>query len=265
MLADVALHVHRHEGGQLHEAGIDLPASPRMAIGHGGDQLLLEPRHGLGQRQLVDLGRRRPGVHRPAHQGHGARLGGVLVLGHQGDGGQGVDARLAHRHHMRPRAHRLQELHDVVDIVVKAEGALAQRHVPGVGPVGDVDVVVAQQRLDRAAQQGGEMARQRRHQKHLGLGRLETVLGEMDQIAEGQPGRHLLDHRIVAVADPDAVDAEGRTFMGDLGAVGDLQQGEGAAGQDHAVGRHRAAQSERRPRRRTDRSHRVRPSLIPAV
>ena len=48
---------------------------------------------------------------------------------------------------------------DVVDVVVEVEAALDDRHVAGVGPVGDVDVEVLQEGLHRAAQQGGVVAR----------------------------------------------------------------------------------------------------------
>ncbi len=43
------------------------------------------------------------------------------------------------------------ELDDVVDIVVEVEVAVRQRHLAGIGPVGDVHVMVRQERLDRAA------------------------------------------------------------------------------------------------------------------
>ncbi len=54
-------------------------------------------------------------------------------------------------------ADRLQELHQVGDVVVEAEPAGAERHVAGIVPVGDVDVVVGEQRAHRAAQERAEM------------------------------------------------------------------------------------------------------------
>ncbi len=47
--------------------------------------------------------------------------------------------------------------------VVEIEPSVQQRNVAGVGPVGQVDVVIGQQGFDGAAQQGREMTGQRRH------------------------------------------------------------------------------------------------------
>ena len=77
----------------------------------------------------------------------------------------------------------LEKRDDVGDIVVEAEGAVGQRRVAGVAPVGDVDVVVRQQGLDRAAQQGGEVAGQRRDQQDARLLGI-ALLAEAHQVAE---------------------------------------------------------------------------------
>ena len=79
----------------------------------------------------------------------------------------------------------LEEADQVVHVVLDPEPARRQRHLAGVDPVGDVDVVVAQQRLDRAAQQRGEMPRQRRRHQHPRLRRVH-VLGEVQQVPERQ-------------------------------------------------------------------------------
>ncbi len=39
-------------------------------------------------------------------------------------------------------------------MVIEVEAAVKQWHVACIDPVGEVDVVIGQQRLDRAAQQG---------------------------------------------------------------------------------------------------------------
>ena len=59
----------------------------------------------------------------------------------------------------------------------------SHRHVAGIDPVGQVDVVVRQHGRHRAAQQRGEMPRQRRHHQQLRLVRLHR-LAEVHQPAE---------------------------------------------------------------------------------
>ena len=98
------------------------------------------------------------------------RRGGLPSCGHQRGGGEHLHAGLADREHVRAGADASQEMDDVGDIFVEAERAGGERHVAGVVPIGDVDVVVLQQGLDRVAQQRGEMARQRRHDQHARLG-----------------------------------------------------------------------------------------------
>ena len=68
------------------------------------------------------------------------------------------------------------------------------------------------------------MARQRRHDQHPRL-RGVDVLGEVQQLAEGQVERDLLGHRHVAVADPDRGDAEARPGMRELEAREQLERG----------------------------------------
>ncbi len=57
---------------------------------------------------------------------------------------------------------KVQHRDHVVDVVVEIERAVRQRHHAGVDPFGDVDVVVGQEALDRAAQQRRVVARHRR-------------------------------------------------------------------------------------------------------
>ena len=113
---------------------------------------------------------------------------------------------------MRARPDRFQEFDDVVDIFVEAEPAGGERHVAGIVPVGDVDVVLGQHGLHRRPQQRGEMARQRRHQQHARLLGGDVFL-EMQQRAERRGQRRLLAHLDIAIADGDRVDAEGRARM----------------------------------------------------
>ena len=96
MLRPVPFHVHRHEGGQLQESGIDLAPAPGIAERHGGDQILLEPFDRLLVRQFVDHRRRRARIDRPAHQGHRPGRRRILILGHQRHGGECRHTGLAH-------------------------------------------------------------------------------------------------------------------------------------------------------------------------
>ena len=77
--------------------------------------------------------------------------------------------RLAHRHQMTIAAERMQDRDQIVDVIVEIEVTVRQRHQPRIHPFGDVDVVVRQKRLDRAAQQRRVMARHRRHDHELRL------------------------------------------------------------------------------------------------
>ena len=72
------------------------------------------------------------------------------------------------------------------------------------------------------------MARQRRHDQHLGLAGVGVLL-EMQQIAEGQAQVDLLGHRDFAVADGHRVDPEGRAGVAELEARHHLHRGEHAA------------------------------------
>ena len=163
---DVPLGVHAHEGGELQEAGIDPPRRAGIAQRHAAIRLLLEPVDRLAGRELVDLGRVDARVDRARHQGHAARLAGMVVLGHQRGRRQRLHAGLADGDHVRARPHRLEERDQVLDIFVEAEAAVPDADVARIGPVGDVDVVLGQQHAHRVAQQGGEVAGQRRHQQH---------------------------------------------------------------------------------------------------
>ena len=54
-------------------------------------------------------------------------------------------------------AHHLEELDQVLDIFVEAEAAVPDADVAGIGPVGDVDVMVRQQNAHGIAQKRREM------------------------------------------------------------------------------------------------------------
>jgi TPR repeat protein len=81
------------------------------------------------------------------------RLGGVVVFRHDGRGSQRRHAGLAHGHHVGVWAYGFDEADHVGYVVVQPEDAVRQRHIAGVVPVGDVNVVVLQQRAHGFAQQ----------------------------------------------------------------------------------------------------------------
>ena len=70
---------------------------------------------------------------------------------------------LAHPDDMHARAKYLQKGGDVIDKLVEAELAMPQADVARVVPVGDIDVMVGENRLRSAAQQGCKVPRHRRH------------------------------------------------------------------------------------------------------
>jgi hypothetical protein len=94
------------------------------------------------------------------------------------------------------------------NVFIQAKATMLQGNIACIAPVGDVDVVVAQQGLDGAAQQRGEVARHGRHHQHLGLhGR--GFLAEMQQATEGRGADFLLMHRNCAPAVEHLADLEG--------------------------------------------------------
>ena len=131
---------------------------------------------------------------------------------------------------MRAGAQLLHELDEVVDVVVEPEGTGFERHVARVVPVGDVDVVVRQQRANGVAQQRGEVARQRRHDQHARLRDVDVLL-EPQQGAERQRQHRLLGHLDLAVTDRDGRNTVLGAGVGQPGA-GDQLVGGGQVAND---------------------------------
>ena len=223
MGAHVTRQVHRHEGGELDEAGIDMPPGAGIAGRHGSDQVGLEPVQRLGIGQLVDLGGIDTGVHRARHQGHGSGNGLVLVHRHGRHRHQQRGTGLANRDGVGTGADLFQEADQVIDILVGAEAARLQRHIAAALPVGDVDIMVRQHGLGGLAQQGGEMPCHRRHDQHLGLAHRHG-LAEMDQVAEGQAERHFFFHLLVTAIRPGQADGIRRPLVNHLGAGDDFRR-----------------------------------------
>jgi len=116
----------------------------------------------------------------------------------------------------------------VIDIFVQAEPAVIDRHVAGIVPVGQIDVVIGQQGLHGAAQQRREMAGHRRHQQHPRLA-AGPRLAEMQQGRERRRrGRFFFD-RDMASVDAHRGDVESGPAVTESAPGHDLPGGPGRA------------------------------------
>jgi len=202
------------KAAELHETRIDPAHVALVRQWHGADQVLFEPCDRLAGGQHIDTGRIDPAIDRAGHQRQAARLGRVVVLGHQRGGRERGHAGLAYGHHMGAGADGADAAHHVIDVVVESEPAFAQVDVARVVPVRDVDVVVLQQGARGFAQQRREVAGQRRHQQDRRLpGERVVFLAEMQQAAERQSHHGVFRDRDRLLAPVHAVDAEGRPGM----------------------------------------------------
>ena len=208
----VALDIHGHEGHELHEAGIDAAAAPGIARRHAADEVFLEPLDRLARRQLVHLRGVDARIDRPGHERHALRLCRVLRLRHDSDGGENLHARLAYGQQMGARPEHAQPLNDVVDIILEAEDAGGKGDVARIMPIGNANIVIGEQRLDRLAQEGCEVPRKRGHHQHARLSLLNVFL-EMQQRPERRGGERFLGHGGIAIADANRLYAIGRARM----------------------------------------------------
>jgi hypothetical protein len=151
-------------------------------------------------------------VDRAGHERHALRLRWISRLRHDRDRGQRRHARLAHRDDVSPGSDRFEETDDMIDVLVQAEAAVRQAYVASVVPVGEVDVVLGQQRADSVAQQRREVARQRRDHEHSRLVDRDFFL-EVQKCPERSDIRSVLMHRDLAAARRDAPDPERGSVM----------------------------------------------------
>ena len=118
---------------------------------HLGDDVAAEPVKAARFGQFIDRIRIDARVDRPAHQHHGMRNVRILGRLHPRNRRHHRHRRLAYRDHMHVAAEQMQHGNDVIDVVVEVEAAFAERYRARIDPFGDVDVVIGQKRLDRAA------------------------------------------------------------------------------------------------------------------
>jgi hypothetical protein len=153
-----------------------------------------------------------------AHHDHRFRQFRILGGGHQRNRGQHRHRRLAHGNDVHVGAKVADEVLYVIDIVGQVERAVGHRHHAGVDPVGDVDVLVRQQRAHGVAQQRGVVARQRRDDQHGRL-RQRSELGgghvflEMAELAERLVHDDFFDDADLAALDRGRVQLEGRFLV----------------------------------------------------
>jgi hypothetical protein len=139
-----------------------------------------------------------------AHQHHRARHIGVIGGFHARDRRKHRHRGLAHRDDVNVAAQEMQDRNDVIDIVVEIERPFGQRHHAGVLPLCDVDVVVRQERLDSAAQQGRVMPGHRRNDEQARLRPLRPVLEH--SLEMHKPAERALPHRFDMNGHPLAAD-----------------------------------------------------------
>ena len=186
----VPVEIHRHEARQLQEARIDLAGETRLGERHGHDDIVAEPLDALHLSETVHGGRMDASVDRSAHQRHRRGCRVVAGLFHRRDRHQHRDGGLTDRQNMGVGAELAQKIDDILGVVVEVELALGDRHHAGIGPVGDINVGIGKQRLDRAAQKRRIMAGKRRDDQEAGIGLM--LFGQLT-VEVKKPAERLLD------------------------------------------------------------------------
>ena len=143
-------------------------------------------------------------------------VAGWPVLRHDRDGRERLHAGLAYRQHMGAGSDMLEEADDVGDIIVEPEAAGRQRNVARIRPVGDIDVVIAAAASATVPRSSvAKWPDSGATTSILGLARVD-VLGEVQELAEGQVEFGCHRHRDVPVSDPAGDDPEFGPHMREL-------------------------------------------------
>ena len=228
MGVEVAVEVHADEAPELQEAGIDLAHEAGLRKRHARDHAGAEPLDAVLFGELVHPCRIDAGIDRAAHQRHRVRNVGIVLRLHARDRGHHRHRRLADRDHVAIAAEPVQNADQIVDVIVEIETAGRGRHHARIRPVGDVDVVIGQERLDRAAQERGVMARHRRHDQNARLRpprRVFELALEMEKLAERPlPHARNMDRHALA-ADQRGVDSPFRLAVAPRRALEHFRRG----------------------------------------
>jgi hypothetical protein len=108
-----------------------------------------------------------------------------VQLGEIGSGREREGDGLADSHDVGVGAHVPDEVHEIEGVVLHVELALRDGNVAGVVPVGDPDLAVHEQALDRGAQERGVVTRHRRDEQDAAGAFGAAHDAEADQVAEG--------------------------------------------------------------------------------
>ncbi len=181
----VAFGVHGDEALQLQKTGIDQPPRALVLEADPLDRQMLQLAHRDAATEIGHLGRGGIGIDRPADQDQRARLCVGVLGGQIGRGRKGQRHWLADRDDIRLGAHDLHELGEVERVILDIELAGADRDIPRIVPVGDIDIRVRQQRGDGGPQQRCIVPRHRSDQQHLACHRRPAAHEELHQVAEG--------------------------------------------------------------------------------
>ena len=140
--------------------------------------------------------------------------------------------RLADSHHVHVTLEQAEHVLQRRDIIVEIERAGELRHHPRIDPIRDVDLVIGQQRLDRAAQQRGKVPGHWRHEQDRGIAALlarRQLAAEMDKPAERVAPDDLLAHLHGGAAHGGFGDPKAGLVVAAGGALEHLAGGSGAA------------------------------------
>ena len=193
----------------------------------------------------------------------------VAVGLHDGRGRQHRHRRLAHREDVHVSRKVAEDVDHRVDIVVEIEPPLEQRHAARILPVGDVDLVIGKEGLDRAAQQRREVPRHGGNEQEARVGggatRIDVAL-EVDEAAEGMLPRHLLADADGGAIDDRVRDAERRLAVAAGGTLEHLAGGQRIAADGRVRPRvQRVEEHPPRPRGHAGRAQGRAAQLVPVI
>ena len=156
---EIGLRIGHEDGRELQEPWVDAAAGPGEALGHHGEEARLQASTAEPCQHPVD-GRAAPARADGCAQQAERAERGEPVGGSHGERGCGQCHRSGLRHaqqmHRRLDGPEAGEHHG--ELLLEAEIAAGHRHVPGVGPVEEIDLAGGQQRSRELAEDGARIA-----------------------------------------------------------------------------------------------------------